>query len=119
MNGDTPVNPNEMNDGFWENILQSFNGPETINDFQDLQNIANQVPYIPQEKCTLKYGVTEGNDFDNHSKMPNSGNKVTGNYKRLCIFKNIVNNYQYIWDQLDNRERNFVQPARKADTWIH
>lgn len=114
MNGDTRVNPNQMGDAFWNNILQNFNNTEAINDFSILQNIASQFSYIHPDKCTLKYGVTEGNDFDNHSKMPNSGNKCTGDYQRLCRFKNIVNNYQYIWDKLDNREKNFVHTCTQG-----
>ena len=106
--GDMRVNTDQMNDAFWDDILQSFNGPETINDFQTLQNIANQVPYIPQEKCMLEYGKTEDNGSVDRSKMPNSGNKCTDDSQRLDIFQQTVNNYQHIWDKLDNREKNFV-----------
>lgn len=107
-NGDARVNTNEMNDAYWENILQNFNNTVTITDFQTLQNIANRVYYIPPERCMLEYGMTEGNGSDDRSKMPDSGNHCQNNDDRLHVFKRMVENYKSIWDELDNKERNFV-----------
>ena len=87
---------NEMNNEFWENILQNFNNTETITDFQTLQNIANQVYYIHPERCTLEYGKTEYNGSVDRSNMPNSGNKCTDDSQRLDIFQQTVDNYRHI-----------------------
>lgn len=108
MNNGYRVETDKMDNAFWENILQNFNNNETITDFQTLQNIANRVSYIHPEKCALEYGMTEGNGSDDRSKMPNSGNQCTDDSQRLDIFQQTVNNYQHIWDKLDNREKNFV-----------
>ncbi|MBQ7537159.1 MAG: hypothetical protein IJT14_03500, partial [Rickettsiales bacterium] len=108
MNNGYRVETDKMDNAFWENILQNFNNNETITDFQTLQNIANQVYYIHPERCMLEYGMTEGNDFDDRSKMPNSGNKCADDNQRLYIFQQTVDNYKHIWNKLDNREKNFV-----------
>ncbi len=107
-NGDTEVNPKEMDDEYWENILKNFSNTATITDFQALKNIADQVTCIPQEKCALDYGMTEDNGFIDRSNTPNSGNKITDDSQRLYIFQQTVENYRQIWDKLDNREKNFV-----------
>ncbi|MBR1429511.1 MAG: hypothetical protein IJ590_04650 [Rickettsiales bacterium] len=111
---DRRVDPNQMNDAFWDNILLRFNGPETINDFQDLQNIANQVQYIHSEKCALEYGETVYNGSVDSSNMPNSVNRCTNDNQRLDIFRKTVSNYQHIWDTLDNREKNFVHTCTQG-----